>query len=116
VTPPARHATQADQASSLGGNAVGCDQLLLLAEGIDEPERMSAESDDRNQRQQRKGAGRARGDSHPFAPPARSEHDERQHQPRRDLDSDAHDERERRPGQAGGGAGRERERGRDGDQ
>jgi hypothetical protein len=46
MPPPCRRPVQAEQARGLRRDAVGRDELLLLADGVEEAERVHAESDD----------------------------------------------------------------------
>jgi hypothetical protein len=63
-----------------------------------------AEADNRHHGQQRQCAHRATSHAHPLAPARRSEHDERQHEPRRCLHSHARHDHHRRRAQARGDA------------
>ena len=83
MAPPGGRPAQAHQPRGLGGDAVRGHELLLLADGIEEPERVAAEADqaERGERQQaeraliatpRRSRGRGRG-----------EREERQQQARR---------------------------------
>jgi len=65
------------------------DQLLLLAQGAHEAERVRAEPHDRHERQQRKRSNCARGHTPAFAPARGSEHHEREHQPGGGLHADS---------------------------
>jgi len=71
---------------------VGGDQLLLLAQRIQEAERVRAEPHDRHDRQQHQRAAGARRDTRPLAPATRCQHHERQHQPRGGLHRDTDDQ------------------------
>jgi hypothetical protein len=89
VAPPAGCAAQPDHPRGLGRDAVRGHQLLLLADRAEEAERVHAEADqphDRHRHQSRAGAQR---DAHPFAFGRRGKHQEREHQPGRDLDPHA---------------------------
>jgi hypothetical protein len=93
VAPPARRPVEPHQAGGLRGDAVGRHQLLLLADRAHEAERVRAEAEQPHQRErQQSGAGPER---HPrtLASPRWREHEERQHQTCRDLDSDARRQR-----------------------
>jgi hypothetical protein len=74
------------------------DKLLLLADCAQEPQRVRAEADQPQDRQRREAERRAAPDPQALSHPLGCEHEKRQHQPRRDLDPDAHYQR------AGGGA------------
>jgi hypothetical protein len=54
MSPPRRRPAQAHQARGLGRDAVGGNELLLLAHRVEEAERVHAEADDaqRDQREQ----------------------------------------------------------------
>ena len=83
MTPPARRPAEPHQPRGLGGDAVRRHELLLLADGAQEAERMHAEPEqpDERERQQRRRTPRAPGAR---APAARwCEHEERQHAGRR---------------------------------
>ncbi len=81
MSPPAGHPAEAHQTSGLGRDAVGGDQLLLLAERAEKSERVGAEADDRDDREQHQRGDRACGHARSLAPSRRGEHDEREHQP-----------------------------------
>jgi hypothetical protein len=114
MAPPARRSAQPDQACRLGGNTVGGDELLLLADGVEETERVHAEADQADDRDREQAAAGAQGDAHALASLRRGEHEERQHQRGRDLDRYARSDRDRRGPHTRAGAGaqeqRERER------
>jgi len=90
---------------------VGRHQLLLLAHGAEEAERVQTETDQPNgceQRQAQPGAGRH---AQALAHARRREHQERQDQPSRDLDPYARHQRARGRPEARVGAGCEHQRG-----
>ncbi len=91
MPPPARGPAQADQARGLGGHAVGGHELLLLADRVEKAEGVRAEAHQRqgSQREQR-GRG-AQQHLQAFATPGGRKHQEGEHQPGGDLDSDARD-------------------------
>ncbi len=86
------------------------DQLLLLAERVEEPERVCAETHDRHEREQYQRAGGAASHPHALAQAAWREHHERQHQSGRCLHTDPNYEQRRRRPQAWCGAGSEHQR------
>jgi hypothetical protein len=101
---------QADQAGGLGGHAVHGDEPLLLADGVEEAQRVRAEADqpDGAEREQ---AEHGRGDGAPsLAPGGRREREEGQREPGGDLDADADGERCGRGAKARVGAGGQRQR------
>ncbi len=102
---------QANQTRRLGGHAVHGDELLLLADGVEEAQRMRAEAHqgERAKRQQAEHGGGEH--PSPFAPALRCEHEEGQRKPGRDLDADAHDERACGRAKARAGTRGERQRG-----
>ena len=112
MPPPARRSAQAQQARGLGGDAVSCHQLLLLANGAEEAERVRAEADQPDRPERNQAERRAGCDRQPLAPAAGAEQQERQQQRRRDLDAHARHQRGRGGGRARGGSGTERQRGR----
>ena len=67
MAPPARRPAQPDQARRLGGNAVRGHQLLLLADRVEEAERMHAEADQPHDRDRQQTRAGAHGDAHPLA-------------------------------------------------
>jgi len=81
VTPPTGHTAQADQTSGLGWDAVCGYELLLLAQRVEEAERVRPESDHGHDRKQCRRPARARRDACALAPRRRGEHDEREHEP-----------------------------------
>ncbi len=90
-------------------------QLLLLAERVEKPERVRAEAHDRHEREQRQRAGSAASHPHALAQAARREHHERQHQSSRCLHADADHEQRGCAAKIGNptrprGAGREHQR------
>ena len=99
MTPPARRAVQPHQARGLRGQAVRGHQLLLLAHCAGEAERVRAEAeqpDHRDQRQtQRDGGHHAQALAGAGPVPARPQHQERQREPGGDLDRDPRDQRGR---------------------
>jgi len=110
VPPPAGRAVQAHQARGLGGDAVHGDQLLLLADGAEEPECVSAESEQRDRRERAHARQGARRERPPFAQAWRREQQERQREACGQLDPDARHERARPRPQARLRAGAQRER------
>jgi hypothetical protein len=114
VAPPARRAVQPHQTRRLGRHAVGGHQLLLLADRAGEAERVRAEADQPDHRDQRQAQPRrarhtqARSRVGPV--PARPKHEERQRQPGGDLDRDPRDQRGGAGAKAGVGSGREHQR------
>ena len=67
------------------------DELLLLADRVEESERVRSEADQR-ERAQRKQAQTRAGEHRQALAPRGAENQERQQQPRRELDADAGDE------------------------
>ncbi len=98
MAPPARRSVQSHKARRLCGDAVDGDELLLLADCAQEPQRVGTEADQPQDRQRAEAERRAPRHSQALSPPRGCEHKKRQHQPGRDLDPDAHDQC------AGGGA------------
>ncbi len=97
MAPPRRGAVKPEQARGLGGHAVRGDQLLLLAERTEEPQGVRPEPDHAH-RGDRHQTGRARRrDAPALRGGAPAQHQERQQQPGRELDSHAAGQRERRP-------------------
>jgi hypothetical protein len=93
VAPPRRGAAEAEQARRLRGDAVGRHELLLLAEGAEETERVHAEAEhaEQTQREQADSGGERRA----RAPAAGAEHEKRQHDAGAQLDPDPGHERGR---------------------
>ena len=116
MTPPVRCSAQPDQARRLSGNAVCGHELLLLADGVEEAERVHAEADQPDDRDGQQTAAGAHGDSDPLAFLRRGEHQERQHQRSCDLDRDPRRDRDRRGAQTRTGAGAEEQREREREQ
>jgi hypothetical protein len=116
VAPPARRAVQAHQARHLGRHAVGGHQLLLLADRAGEAERVRAEADQpdhRDQRQaQRSGRHHAQALARDDPVPAPPQYQERQRQPGGDLDRESRDQRCCAGTKARVGPGREHQRAR----
>jgi hypothetical protein len=113
VAPPRRRAAEAKQARRLGGDAVHGDELLLLADGVEKAKRVAAEADQRD-RAEHEQADDGRGErACALTRAARREHEERQHQPGRDLHADADRERRCAGAQARVRAGSQRERERE---
>lgn len=102
---------QADQARRLGRHAVHGDELLLLADGVEEPERVRAEADQRERAEREQAEHGGAQHPAPVAPALGCEHEECQRKSRRDLDADANDERAGGGTKARAGAGGERQRG-----
>ncbi len=67
MAPPARCPAQPNQARCLGRDTVRGDQLLLLADRVEEAERVHAEADQANDRDCQQAAAGARGDGHALA-------------------------------------------------
>jgi len=100
---------QAHQACGLRGQAVGGNQLLLLADRAGEAERVRAEADQpdrRDQRQAQRGGAR---NAQALARLAGGYQQERQRQPGGDLDRDPRDQRGGAGAKARAGAGREQQ-------
>jgi hypothetical protein len=118
VAPPAGRAAEADEPGRLGRHTVHGDELLLLADGAEEAERVAAEADQRDRAEHDEADCRARKCLQPLARQPRSEHQKRQREPGRDLDRDARDERRRRCAnpRARSGAQQQRRREREHDQ
>ena len=95
MAPPRRRAVQAEQPCRLGGHAVGRDELLLLADGAEKPERVRPEPDhaDRSDAHQPQ-HGRER-HAPALARAVAAEHEEGQQQPGGELDPDPAGQRER---------------------
>jgi hypothetical protein len=89
---------------------VRCDELLLLAHRAQEAERVHAEADQSQQRQDQQASGRDGRQPYALAQPRRRQHEERQHHAGGDLDPDARDERGGARPQSRAGAGRECQR------
>ncbi len=68
------------------------DQLLLLAERVDEAKRVRAKANDRHDREQHKRPGGAPRNSQPLPQSGWREHHKRQHQTRGCLHAHAHNE------------------------
>jgi hypothetical protein len=98
MAPPARCAAQSRQARGLGRHAVNGHQLLLLADRVEEAQRVRAEADQPDRRERRQAPNRACARPQALAPARGCEQQEGQHQPGGDLDPHARDQR------AGGGA------------
>jgi hypothetical protein len=111
MAPPARCAAQPHQARGLGRHAVYGDQLLLLADRVEEAQRVHAEADQPDSRERRQAPDRACEHPQTLARVRRCEQQERQHQPGRDLDPHARDQRARGGTEAWAGSGGERQRG-----
>jgi hypothetical protein len=92
VSPPGGHATETQEASGLGRDAVGCHELLLLAERVQKAKGVRAKADDGHDRQQQKRPTSPNGDARTLTPCRRSEHHERQHEPCRGLHAYPDDE------------------------
>jgi hypothetical protein len=86
-------------------------QLLLLAHGADKAERVRAEADQPERREQRQAQPGGQRHAQALACLVRSEHQEGQRQPGGDLDPHPRHQRGRRAAPTRVGAGRERERG-----
>jgi hypothetical protein len=93
VAPPGRRAAQAHQPRGLGRHAVDRHELLLLANSVEEAQRVRAEPDHPDGRERREAHERAAGNRHALSRARGREQQERQHQPRGHLDPDAGDER-----------------------
>jgi hypothetical protein len=76
------------------------DELLLLADGAEEAERVTAEADQRDRPEHDEADRRAGERLQPLARRTRPKHEERQREPGRDLDRDARHERRRRRAKA----------------
>jgi hypothetical protein len=92
------------------------DELLLLADGTEEAERVAAEADQRDSAEHDEADRRARERLHALAWQAGSEHQERQREAGCDLDRDARDERRRRRANARARAGAQQQRRREREQ
>jgi len=101
---------QAQQSRRLGGDAVHRDQLLLLADGAEEAERVAAEADQPEHPQRHEAEPGGHGELQPLAAPACPEHEERQHESGGHLDADAGNERRCAGAQSRAGAGGQGER------
>jgi hypothetical protein len=88
---------------------VGRNQLLLLADSVEEAERMRAEAEQRKQRQRCQAQQRAPRRPDALARARSAKHEEGQHDAAGDLDADARDQRRRACAQTRLGARRERE-------
>jgi len=110
MTPPARRTRKAEQARRLGGDAVRGHELLLLAERVEEAERVHAEAEhtERAQREQAEAGRRENPQALPRA--RRRQHEERQHQSCRQLHADARRESSGSGAWAGAHARGDRER------
>ncbi len=96
MTPPGRGAAESHQPGGLRRDAVGGDELLLLADRVEEAEGVCAKADqpDRRDREER---DHARGEhAAALAGAPRRQHQERQQQPRRHLHPDTGRQRRRR--------------------
>jgi hypothetical protein len=93
VAPPARRAAESHQAGRLGRDAVHGDELLLLADGVEEAERVGAEADQPQRSERQQADGGAGKQAQALAPAGSGEHEERQQQPGAELDPDTGDER-----------------------
>jgi hypothetical protein len=113
VTPPCGRASQPYQARGLRGHAVGGHQLLLLAHGADEAERVRAEADQTNGREHRQAQHGAGGHTYALFPigPAGPENQKRKRQAGGDLDPNSRDQCGCTGAKARARAGREHERG-----
>ncbi len=87
MPPPRGGARQPDQAGGLGGDAVDRDELLLLADGVEEAERVRAESDQPHERQRDKARGGGGDHARAIARAVPAEREERQQQGRAHLDA-----------------------------
>jgi hypothetical protein len=92
VTPPGGGAGEPDQARGLGRDAVRRHELLLLADRIQESERVRSEADQRQRTQRQQAQAGARKDRQTIAPRG-AENQEGQQQPRSELDAHSRDER-----------------------
>ncbi len=104
---------QSEQARGLGGDAVRRDQLLLLADGVEEAECVHAEAEYADRGDDEQAERRARGDLGALARARRCEDQKRQQQPGGDLHADAGGERECARAEARAGAGGQRQRRRE---
>lgn len=86
------------------------DELLLLADGAEEAERVRSEADQPNRRQREQAQPGARRHRDALAAVLGGEHEERQHDAGRDLDADPRDQHAGAGAQARAGPGGERER------
>ncbi len=85
-------------------------ELLLLANRVEEAERVRAEPNQAEHAEYGEAEQRGSGDSPSLAPARRREHEERKHQARRHLDSDARRDRDGCGAEARARSGRQRER------
>ncbi len=92
---------------------MGCDELLLLADGTQEAERVHAEAGHPKCCQCQQRSGRAEADTDALAPAWRGEHEERKHEPGGELHADTRRQRSGPGAQAGIAPGAEGERERD---
>jgi hypothetical protein len=104
VAPPRRGPTQPEQARRLRGDAVRRHELLLLADRAEEAERVDAEAEHAEHSQRQQAEDRGEGHADPRASGGGAEHEERQHDPRAQLDADTGDERGGARTRTGGGA------------
>jgi hypothetical protein len=111
LAPPARQPAEPHPTRRLRRDAVRGDQLLLLADRVQEAKRVRAEAHDRHNREQPERARGAGRHPHPLAQPARREHHKWQHQPGGRLHAHAHHE-QRRGGAKIGSRARRRGAGR----
>ncbi|MEA2315041.1 MAG: hypothetical protein QOI03_1733 [Solirubrobacteraceae bacterium] len=118
MTPPAGRPAQPEEARGLRGDAVRRDHLLLLADRVQETQRVDTEADQSEDRERRQAQCGARRRPCALTCPRSAEHEERQHEPRGDLDADTRDQRCRAGAHArrAVSAQRERERQRQQDQ
>jgi hypothetical protein len=115
MSPPRRRSGEPHQARGLGGDAVSCHDLLLLADRIEEPQGVGAESDQRQRPERKHAHAGAREHCQAFASGG-GENQERKRQPGRELDPHARDERRRGSSEARARTGRQREREREREQ
>ncbi len=97
MAPPRRGALKPEQARRLGGHAVRGDQLLLLAERAEEPQRVRSEPDHAHCGDCHETARARHCDAPALTGAAPAQHQERQQQAGRELDPHAAGQRERRP-------------------
>ena len=97
-----------EQSCRLGRDAVGRDQLLLLADGAQEAERVGAETGHADERDTEQPEAAGERDPHALGPAAAGEHQERQHEAGGELHAHARGEGERRRARTPFGRGRDR--------
>jgi len=90
---------------------VGRNHLLLLTHGAEKAECVRAEADHAQQPERHEAQHRGARHRQALARAGRGEYQERQHQPRRDLDADSRRQRDRGGAKAGAGSGAEGQRG-----